>query len=250
MKKNLFLAGLILLAFTVVAEKLSAQTQIQRLNRAKTITTKGFIDKKSTFNPTALDSLIKCDDFVMLISSYEGCGPCEILRTSDVFERFPITPYYTDYLLNRENETVPYTFSVSGFPTCMFFDKIGEIVAVTLGGCYSLYEKIDRIIKGEKIVDQAIPGVPNGQMLPFINCMYKANAAYMKGNMENLYKYATEAMSILPNFYNRYLLYKYYVNKKDSASANKYKELALANKDRRDEFVFKKLIEELKSDLP
>jgi hypothetical protein len=183
----------------------------------------------------------------MLISSYEGCGPCEMLRTSDVFERFPITPYYTDYLLNRENETVPYTFSVSGFPTCMFFDKSGEIVAVTLGSSYSLYEKIDRIIKGEKIVDQAIPGVPNGQMLPFINCMYKANAAYMKGNMENLYKYATEAMSILPNFYNRYLLYKYYANKKDSASANKYKELALANKDRRDEFVFKKLIEELKA---
>ena len=242
MKKNLFLAAIILLSFTGVSETLSAQ----QVGRAQTPTTKGLIDKKSTFSPATLDSLLKCDKFVMLILSYEGCIPCEILRTSDVFDRFPITPYYIDYRLNNENATPVYTFSASGFPTCMIFDKSGKIVAITLGANHLLYERLEKIVNGENLIDRGIPGVPDDQILPFVNLMHKANIACLQGNMESVYQNATAAMNICPNFYNRYLLYKYYLSKADNASANKYKQLALENIDDRDKFVFKPLIDELK----
>jgi thioredoxin-related protein len=244
MKKSLFKIAPLLLLFMAVATELSAQGS---LNRAQTLTTKGFIDKKTTFDPTALDSLLKHDDFVMLISSFEGCIPCEWLRTSDVFERYPISPYYTDFRLNSANETVPYTFFISTFPITIFFDKSGEIIAV-LVGTKDYYEKLDRIVAGERFSEHKIPGVPEDRMLSFMSFMHKANVANMRGETEKMYKYATEAMNICPSFYNSYLLYKYYLSKGDSTSADKYKALALENTEGRFEFVYKKLIQELRGE--
>lgn len=248
MKKHLFLTGSLLLLCLGITTTSSAQGFSKGVNPAKTITTKGFADKKSTFDPTKLDSLLKCDDYVMLISSFEGCNPCEWLRTSDVFELYPVTPYYTDMLLNSRNATVPQTFYVSGFPTCLFFDKTGEIVAVT-SGTANYYEKLDKIVKNkERLCERQLEGLSGEQVLAFYNCMYKANAAYLKGEMDNVNKYATEAMAIYPGFYNRYLLYKYYAGKGDAASADKYKALALDNVNELDGHVYKNLIQELKGE--
>lgn len=239
MKKHLFLTACLILASMAV--NLSAQN----LRPAEKLTEKGFIDKKTTFNPDALDSLAKCDEYVMLISSFQGCNPCEELRTSDVFDTYPITPYYNDMLLGGENATLSYTFYAGGFPTCLYFDPTGEIVAVTSGN-NNLYAKLDRIVKGkERICEYPIDGVPEDQLLLLLNSSYKANVAYLKGEMDNVYKYATEAMDIYPGFYNRYLLYKYYSSKGDSISADKYKALALENIGNRDKAVYKKLIAEL-----
>lgn len=248
MKKYLFLTGFLLLAAMVTTVDSFAQAFPIGINKAEKLTEKGFIDKKAIFDPAALDSLLKCDQYVMLISSFEGCTPCEWLRTSDVFDLYPITPYYTDFLLNSENATIPYTFYISGFPTCLFFDSTGEIVAVTTG-LNDYYKKLDKIVKGkERICEHSIRGIPVDRMLPFLNYSYKANVAYTKGEMDNVYKYATEAMQIHPNFYNRYLLYKYYLSKNELHSADKYKRLALENIDGRDNFIYKKLIEELKTE--
>lgn len=248
MKKRLLPTLFLLLAAMVPAVNLSAQIFPIGVNKAERLTEKGFIDKKTTFNPTALDSLLKCDQYVMLISSFEGCTPCEWLRTSDVFDLYPITPYYTDFLLNSENATIPYTFYISGFPTCIFFDRTGEIVAVTVG-TNDYYEKLDKIVKeGQSLCEHSISGIPAERMLPFLNYSYKAGVAYIKGEADNMYAYATKAMEIHPNFYNRYLLHKYYLNKNDISSADKYKRLALENADGRDNFIYKKLIKELKEE--
>jgi thioredoxin-related protein len=186
-KKCLSLTGSLLLLFMAVATELSAQGRTPSLNRAEIMTTKGFIDKKTTFDPVALDNLLKHDDYVMLISSFEGCIPCEWLRASDIFELYPISPYYTDFRLNSANETVPHTFFVSSFPTTIFFDKSGEIVTV-LVGVKDYYEKLDRIVKeGERFSEHKVQGVPDEQILPFLNYMHKANVANMKGEMENLW---------------------------------------------------------------
>ena len=221
---------------------------IQTLRRAETLTTKGFIDKSSTFDPDLLDSLVKTDKFVMLISSYEGCTPCEWLRVSDVFNLYPISPYYTDFMLNAENQTVPYTFMVSGFPTCMIFDRSGEIIATTVGGGGTVYGKLDRIVAGERFSDHRIPGIPDVLMLPFLNVSHKANAAFMRGEMENVYIYATKAMAIFPNLYNRYLLYRYYLSKDNIEAAEHYRTLILTNVSRADEYVFRNLLIELRGD--
>ncbi len=244
MKKRLFLTGSLLL----VSMALAVTSPAQEIKRAKTITTKGLIDKKSTFNPASLDSLLKCDDYVMLISSFEGCNPCEWLRVSDVFERYPITPYYTDMGLNATNLTVPRTFIVSGFPTCMFFDRSGEIVAVTKGVA-NYYAKLDSIVnKKLPLCEQEIDGLAADQVLPFMNLMHKANIADLRGDMESVYKYASEAMEIHPGFYNRYLLYKYYMSKGDAATAEKYKQLALDNEAPMDQYIYEDLLKEWKGE--
>lgn len=248
MKNYLFKGALVLLSSMFVTFNLTAQAFDPGVRRAEKLTEKGFADKKSTFDPAALDSLLKCDDYVMLISSFEGCGPCEWLRTSDVFDLYPVTPYYTDFLLNKENETVPYTFSVTGFPTCMFFNRSGEIVAVT-SGTAKYYDKLDRIINNkENLCESEIGGLEKDRILQLFNRMHKANTAYMRGDWEGVREYATAAMEIYPYFYNRYLLYKYYENGGDKASADRYKALALDNADERDGFVYKKLIAELKGE--
>lgn len=248
MKTRFIKAALAVLVSMSAIGVLSAQSFSVGVNRAEKLTEKGFIDKKSTFDPVALDSLLKCDDYVMLISSYEGCGPCEWLRTSDVFDKYPITPYYTDFFLNSQNETVPYTFYVSGFPTCMYFDRNGEIVAVTMG-TKDLYEKLDRVVKnGENLCEHRIKGVDDAQILPFLNLMHKANSAYMRGDLESMSGYAAGAMEIFPNFYNRYLSYKYHQSKGDTAAADQYKTLALENASKLDDFIYKKLIAELKGE--
>ena len=251
-RKNLFQMSLLLLAIVVSTNALSAQSGLA-VKKAKKLTSKGFIDKKSIFSPSALDSLVKCDEYVMLISSFEGCTPCEWLRVSDVFDLYPVTPYYTDFLLNNNNETIPYTFAVSGFPTCIFFDGNGEIVAVTSGlsdtnaGIDNYYQKLDKIVKNkEPFCEHKIKGVSDDQQLPFFNYSHKANMAYLKGDMDGVYRYATKAMEIWPNLYNRYLLYKYYSSRNDTVKANEYKSLALDNASDRDEFVFKGLLKELR----
>lgn len=214
------------------------------LRRAKELTSKGLIAKESIFTPNALDSLLQCDEYVMLICSFEGCKPCERLRQSNVFELYPITPYYTDRLIGQGNETIRYTFSIHSYPTCIFFDRSGEIVAVTLG--VQDRETLDRItVRKEKFCEQKIQGVPDDQILLFINLLHKANIAYLRKDMDNVYKYASEAMEISPTFYGRYLLYKYYLSKNDPVSANKYKVLALENATNVDKVVCKDLISEL-----
>jgi thioredoxin-related protein len=243
MKKYLFLTVLLITTTALFAQG------VNRLNRAQTMTTKGFIDKKSTFNPVALDSLLKTDDYVILMASYEGCIPCEWLRNSDIFELYPISPYYVDFRLNSDNETIPYAFYIAAFPTCLFFDKSGEIVAVTVGA-RDYYDKLDKIVKEkERFSEHKIAGIPDEQILPFLNYSYKANVAYMKGEMEEMYKYATKAMHIASNFYSKYLLHKYYASKNDMTSANQYKALALEHTDNRETFVYKKLIQELKGEI-
>jgi len=251
MKKQLLIGTSLLIAMAMPLQ-LSAQQQSEqseprpRLQRAETLTTKGFIDKNTTFNPDLLDSLVKTDDFVMLMSSFEGCIPCEILRTSDIFERFPISPYYSNYLLNDVNQSIAYTFPFSGFPTNVIFDRSGEIIAVTVGASGNQYEKLERIIAGERFSDIQITGVSEDLILPFLNLLYKANAAFLREDMENVYKYATEAMAIHPTFYSRYLLYKYHLSKNDTATAEHHKKLALTNLNGREEQVFRKLISELR----
>lgn len=247
MKNYLLLA--VCLSFTLMLSptELFAQQKVTRigLTKAATLTTKGFIDKKSVFSTTALDSLLKTDDYVMLISSYEGCMPCEWLRTSDVFENYPITPYYTDFLLGDMNQAIPYTFFVTGFPTCFFFDKKGEIVAVT-SGVANYSEKLDKIVKDkEPICEHEIEGISKELLLPFLNYSYKASRAYINKEMSDVYKYANKALEICLNFYNKYLLYQYYLNEKNLESANKYKKSALDDAGRLDQIIYKKLMKEL-----
>lgn len=247
MKNYLLLAIYLSFMLVVSPSELFAQQKVTRigLTKAASPTTKGFIDKKSVFNVDALDSLRLCDDYVMLISSYDGCMPCEWLRTSDVFDTYPISPYYTDFLLNDMNQTVPYTFFVTGFPTCFFFDKKGEIVAVT-SGVSNYGEKLEKIVKGkEPICEHKIDGISDELLLPFFNNSFSASKAYMKKEMSDVYKYATKAMEIYPNFYNKYLLYQYYLSQNNIEAANKYKASALDDAGRLDKIIYKKLIKEL-----
>lgn len=224
------------------------QTFSTGVNRAIQLTKKGFIDKKSVFSPTALDSLLQTDEYVMLIASFEGCMPCEWLRTSDVFDQYPISPFYIDFRLNATNETIPHTMLVSGFPTCFFFNKSGEVVAVTKGTA-KYYEKLDRIIKDkERVCEATIQGLDSEQSLSFYNYSYKANAAYLKGDMDTMFEQALKSMELLPTVYNRYLLYTYYLNKNDVEMADKYRKLALENVSKRDEFIFGKLLEKLREE--
>lgn len=246
MKKQLIIKVCLLLSFMAVSVNLSAQVPSIFLNPAEKLTEKGFVDKESTFDPAALDSLLKCDEYVMLIVSYKWCQPCEKLRTSDIFDRYPITPYYIDYKLNERNRTMLNILPwMEGVPTCLYFNPKGEIVAVTCG-IGDLYEKLDRIVnEKERICEYAIEGVPADRIFALLNCSYKANAAYLKGEMEEMHKYATQALEISPGFYNKYLLYKYYSSKNDTASANKYKTLALENLSDRDGGIYKEFIAEL-----
>lgn len=246
MKKQLIIKVCLLLSFMAVSVNLSAQVPSIFLNPAEKLTEKGFVDKESTFDPAALDSLLKCDEYVMLISSFEGCTPCGWLRTSDVFDTYPITPYYNDMLLGGGNATLPFILPKNGFPTCLYFDQTGEIVAVTGGAGADLYTKLDKIVKEkDTICEYRIDDLSADQVLSFLNLSYKANAASLKGAMEDMCKYATEAMNIYPDFYNRYLLYKYYASINDMDSADKYKALALENLNNRDKAIYKKLVEEL-----
>jgi thioredoxin-related protein len=239
MKKRIFLTILLMQAVMVAAV---AQGGSAGVRRAEKLTEKGFIDKKTVFDPVALDSLIKTDEYVMLFVSFEGCIPCEWLRTSDIFDIYPITPYYSDYLLGGNNETLPHAFYPRGFPTCLLFDGTGEIVAVTVG-TKDYYDVLDSIVnEKEKICMYSIPGIADENMLPFLNLSHKANVAYIKGDMDGVFLNATRAMEIHPNFYNRYLLYRYYSEKNDHVEAAKYKSLALENISDRDRSVYKNLI--------
>lgn len=220
----------------------------QSLRRAEKLTEKGLIDKKNTFCPDLLDSLTKCDDYVMLISSYEGCAPCEWLRTSNVFDTYPISPYYNDFLLGGNNDLVPFIFFSGGFPTCAYFDRNGDVVAMTIGGGGTLYDKLERITKnGEAICDIEVGGLSAEQALSYYNYMYKAAVSQLRGDMDGVLEYAGKAMELHPAFYNRYLLYQYYLAKNDMESANKYKVL-LNDCTPLEAQIYKKLIAGLKAE--
>ncbi len=241
MKKFLSLTAIAAMLFAVSTVGSAAQG----LKRAEKLTEKGMIDKKSTFDPNVLDSLTQCDDYVMLISSYEGCGPCEWLRTSDVFDNYPITPYYNDFLLGGNNAIVPQIFIGSGFPTCAYFDRNGDVVAITIGGGGALYDKLERITKDkEAVCDLKVDELSPEETLAYYNHMYKAAVSYMKKEMDGVLEYATRAMELHPGFYNRYLLYQYHLAKGDTETANKYKAL-LSERERREESAYKELIREL-----
>ncbi len=246
MKKYLFLIGLMSMSFAIGAVELSAQTV--SLRRAEKLTEKGLIDKKNTFNPNLLDSLTQCDEYVMLISSYEGCTPCEWLRTSDVFDNYPITPYYNDFLLGGTNDLVPYIFIGGGYPTCAYFDKNGDVVAITLGGGSRLYEKLDRITKNkEAICDLEVGELSKEQTLRYYTYMYKAAVSDLRNDMDGVLEYAGKARELHPGFYNGYLLYKYYLSRNDTRTANEYK-AQLSNPNRREAQAFKKFISELNAE--
>ena len=244
MKKYLFFAGIVLTALAVNAVESSAQG----LRRAEKLTEKGMIDKKNTFCPDLLDSLVKCDDYVMLISSYEGCGPCEWLRTSNVFDTYPISPYYNDFLLGGNNDLVPYIFIGSGYPTCAYFDRNGDVVALTVGGGGALYDKLERITKNnEAVCDIEIGELSAEQTLVYYNFMYKAAVAHLRNDMDGVFEYAGKAMELHPAFYNRYLLYQYYLAGNDAEEANKYREM-LNDCTPREARTYKKLIDGLSAE--
>ncbi len=242
MKKNLLFTALVLTLLAAGTAGSSAQTRIEMLRRAEKVTEKGFADKKTTFCPERLDSLTRCGGYVMLISSYEGCGPCEWLRTSDVFDTRPVTPYYNDFMLGGNNDLVPWIFFGSGFPTCAYFDGNGDVVAITIGGGGDLYGKLERIIEGgETVCDLRVGELSAEQTLSYYNFMYKAAVAHLRNDMDGVLEYATRAMELHPAFYNRYLLYRYHLARNDTGPAAEYRAL-LNDYSRIEAVVYKKLI--------
>lgn len=238
---------LLLLALSVsLSASVAAQDFGPSVRKAAKLTEKGYPDKKTVFDPAALQALLETDDYVMLISSFEGCIACEWIRQSDVFDLYPVSPYYNDMLLNEANATIPYVFFGTGFPTCAIFNKKGEIVSITVGA-KDYYEKLDKIVAGETVMEHdRIPGLAEDDKLPYFNALYKANAAYLKGDMETMREYAAESMAILPTFYNRYLQYKYHLSRNETDVAEEYKTAMLEAPSPLEEIVFKKLIAELK----
>jgi hypothetical protein len=246
MKRHLLSTALVFALLTLATVESSAQSGM--LRTASAPTKKGLIDKKTRFSPERLDSLRRCDDYVMLISSYEGCGPCEWLRTSDVFDSYPVSPYYNDFLLGGDNDLVPYIFVGGGFPTCAWFDRNGDVVAITLGGGGRLYGQADRITKErEPICDLRIEGLSPQQTIAYYNLMYKAAVAHRRGDMEGVAEYAGKALELHPAFYNRYLMYRYHLAAGNTGSAGSYRAL-LGSPDPIEARVYKKLIDGLNAE--